>query len=75
MSKLVGGLMATVLICGLAFAPWVAAAETNADKAALQQATASCKVEVKEYAQYHETSWWQRHKMVQKCVKDALARK
>ena len=75
MSKLVGGRIATVLICGLAFAPGVAAAETNADKAALQQATASCKVEVKEYAQYHETSWWQRHKMVQKCVKDALAKK
>jgi len=30
---------------------------------------------VKDYAKYNETSWWQRHKMVQKCVKDALAKK
>jgi hypothetical protein len=67
--------MATVLICGLAFAPWAAAAQTDADKAALQHATASCKAEVKEYAKYNETSWWQRHKMAKKCVKDAFAKK
>jgi hypothetical protein len=60
---------------GLAFAPWAAQAATDADKAALQQATASCKAEVKEYAKFNETSWWQRHKMRQKCVKDALAKK
>ena len=75
MSKLVGGRIATVLTCGMAFAPGVAAAETSADKAALQQATASCKVEVKEYAQYHDTLWWQRHKMVQKCVKYVVVKK
>jgi hypothetical protein len=74
MSKMVG-LMSTVLICGVAFAPWSAAAATDADKAALQQATTSCKAQVKEYAKFNETSWWQRHKMIQKCVKDALAKK
>lgn len=74
MNKLVG-LMSTVLICGAAFSPWSAAAATDADKAALQQATTSCKAQVKDYAKFNETSWWQRHKMVQKCVKDALAKK
>jgi hypothetical protein len=75
MSKLVEGFITTVFIYRLAFAPWAAAAETDTDKAALPQATASCKTQVKEYAKYNETSWWQRHKMVQKCVKDALAKK
>ena len=75
MSKLVGGIGGAVLICGVAFAPWVAAAETEAGKATLQQATASCKAEVKECAKYNETSWWQRHKMVKKCINDALAKK
>jgi hypothetical protein len=60
---------ATTLVYALA--PLTAAAVTDADQAAL----ASCKAEVKEYAKYNETSWWQRHKMVQKCVKDAVAEK
>jgi hypothetical protein len=75
MSKSIGGFFATVLICGLVFAPCIAAAETVGNKAALEQATGSCKAEVKEYAKFNETSWWQRHKMVQKCIKDALAKK
>ena len=75
MSKMVRAAFAAVFVGGLAFTPWVAAAATDVDKAALQQATASCKVDTKEYAKYHETSWWQGHKMVQKCVKDALAKK
>jgi hypothetical protein len=73
--KLVEGLITTMFICGLAFAPWAAAAETDGDKAGLQQATTSCRAQIKEYAKYNETSWWQRHRMVQKCVKDALAEK
>jgi hypothetical protein len=75
MSKLAGGLAVAFLICGAVFAPSVAAAATDADKAALQQATASCKAQVKEYAKYNETSWWQRHKMVKKCINDAVAKK
>jgi len=75
MTKSVKICVAAVFVCGLSLAPWAATAATDADKAALQQATASCKADTKEYAKYHETSWWQRHKMVQKCVKDALAKK
>ena len=75
MSKLYNGRTAVVLICGLAFAPCVAAAATDADKAALQQAAASCKTQVKDYAKYNETSWWQRHKMLKKCINDAIAKK
>jgi hypothetical protein len=79
MTRSIAGL--AVLICATtligattlvyALAPSTATAATDADKAAL----ASCKAEVKEYAKYNETSWWQRHKMVQKCVKDAVAKK
>jgi hypothetical protein len=67
-------LTAAVLFCGFAFAPYAAAAQTGPDKAALQQASDSCKAQVKEYAKFNETSW-QRHKMVKKCVNDALAKK
>jgi len=73
MTKLVMGLAAISVICAAAFAPASAAAET--DKAALQKATADCKAQVKKYAQYNETSWYQRHKMVKSCIKDALEKK
>jgi hypothetical protein len=75
MSTLIGRSFHTVLICGVSFVPLAAVAATDADKVALQKATASCKAEVKEYARYNETSWWQRHKMVNKCINDALAKK
>jgi hypothetical protein len=68
-------LTAAVLFCGFACAPCAAGAQTGADKATLQHATDSCKAQVKEYAKYNEISWWQRHKMVKKCVNDALAKK
>jgi hypothetical protein len=74
MIKLIGGLTATILICGTAFTP-IAVAATDADKAALQQATATCKAQVKDYARFNETSWYARHKMVKSCIKDALAKK
>jgi hypothetical protein len=75
MAKSAGVFVATALVCGMSFASWTAAAATDEDKAALKQTTATCKAQVKEYAKYNETSWWQRHKMVQKCVKDAGAKK
>ena len=75
MSKVFERLAAAILIGGFALAPYAAAAQTGAEKAALEQATASCKAQVKEYAKYNETSWWQRHKMVKKCVNDALVKK
>jgi hypothetical protein len=73
MTKLVAALAASAFICAAACAPASAAAET--DKAALQKATADCKAQVKKYAQYNETSWYQRHKMVKSCIEDALEKK
>ena len=75
MAKSAGVFVAAVFVCGMSFASWTAVAATDDDKAALKQTTATCKAQVKEYAKYNETSWWQRHKMVQKCVKDAVAKK
>jgi hypothetical protein len=75
MKKLLAGLTTTAVICAVAYAPVSAAAQTNDDKAALQKATAECRAQVKDYAQYHETSWYQRHKMVKSCIKEALAKK
>jgi hypothetical protein len=75
MTKLFAGVSATALICGTVFTSIAAAAASNVDKIALQKATADCRVQVKEYAQYHETSWYARHKMIKSCIKDALAKK
>jgi hypothetical protein len=58
MNKLIVGVAATAAICAVAWAPNSAAAETNANKAALQKATVECRAQVKDYAQYHETSWY-----------------
>jgi hypothetical protein len=73
MTKFVAGLTAISVICAAASVPASAAAEV--DKAVLQKATADCKAQVKKYAQYNETSWYQRHKMVKSCIKDALEKK
>jgi hypothetical protein len=73
--KLIASIAATAIVCAVAYAPVGAAAETAPDKAALQKTTADCKAQVKDYAKYNETSWYARHKMVKKCVKDALAKK
>jgi len=53
--------------------PLAAAPMSDADKAALKQATDSCKAEVKEQAKYEAMSWWARHKAVKKCIKDTVA--
>jgi hypothetical protein len=60
--------IATALVSGAAAAP-----VSDADKAAMKQATATCKAQVKEQAQYNEMSLWARHKAVKNCVKDAMA--
>ena len=65
MIKVVAGLWGTVLR-GLLFVPLSASAANDIDKAALKKATAECRAQVKQYAQYHETSWYARHKMVKK---------
>jgi hypothetical protein len=64
-----------MLMWGIAFAPMAAVAASDADKAALQKATADCRAQVKEYARYHETYWYQRHKMLKKCINDTLSEK
>jgi hypothetical protein len=75
MRKLIAGVATTAVVCAMAYAPISAVAETAPDKAAVQKATAECKTQVKDYAKYNETSWYKRHKMVKKCVQDALAKK
>jgi hypothetical protein len=67
--KVAAALWGTVL-CGLLLAPLSAVAANNIDQAALKKATAECRAQVKAYAQYHETSWWARHKLIKKCVAD-----
>jgi hypothetical protein len=73
MKKMISTIAATAILCTVAAIG--AAAETAPDKAVLQKATAECKAQVKDYAKYNETSWYARHKMVKKCVKEALAKK
>jgi hypothetical protein len=67
-SAISAGLIVAALVGGAAAAPM-----SDADKAAMKQATATCKAQVKEQAQYNEMSLWARHKAVKNCVKDAMA--
>jgi hypothetical protein len=67
-------ILATVIACGLLLGPTFANAQENADKAAVKQATATCRAEVKEHAKYNEMSLWAQHKAVKKCVTEALAK-
>lgn len=64
------GIAATILGCSVA----LAAPMSDADKAAMQKATADCKAQVKEQARLNEMSLLARRKAVQSCVKDALAK-
>jgi hypothetical protein len=66
--------LATVIACGLLLGPTFANAQEKPDKAAVAQATATCRAEVKEHAKYNEMSLWAQHKAVKKCVADALAK-
>jgi curli biogenesis system outer membrane secretion channel CsgG len=72
-TTLSAGAIATILVCGTAFMATPAAATPGPDKAALKQATATCKTQVKEQAHFEEMSLYARHKLVKKCVKDTLA--
>jgi len=69
---LAAGIITGVLVAGIAFVPTQASAATDA--AALQQATAACKGQVKEQAQYKELSLYARHKLVKKCIEETLAK-
>jgi hypothetical protein len=59
---------------GYLFASAFAIAADQPDKAAVKQATATCRAEVKEHAKYNEMSLWAQHKAVKKCVAEALAK-
>ena len=74
MTKLIAAVVTTAIVGAVAYAP-ISAAAATADNAALKKATADCKAQVKGYTKYHETSWYARHKMVKKCVAEAMAKK
>ena len=66
------GIVTGVLVTATAFLPTQAAAAS--DSAAVQQATATCRAQVKKEAKFHEMSWYARHKAVKNCVKEATAK-
>jgi hypothetical protein len=66
--------IAITIACGYLFASAFAIAADQPDKAALKQATATCRAEVKEHAKYNEMSLWAQHKAVKKCVAEALTK-
>ena len=67
--------LATITACCFLLAPTFVNAQAKPDKAAVAQATATCRAEVKEHAKYNEMSLWAQHKAVKKCVADALAKR
>jgi hypothetical protein len=67
------GIIALIFVSAPALVTPAVAAMSDADKAAIAEATAKCKAQVKEQAQYQEISLWARHKAVKKCVKNMLA--
>jgi stress-induced morphogen len=72
MSRSAIALYASIL-AAILIAPAAAASMSDADRAAMKEATATCRAQVKEQAHFEEMSLWARHKAVKKCVKDMLA--
>ena len=66
--------LATLIACSFFLGPTLAKAADQPDKAAVKQATATSRAEVKEHAKYSEMSLWAQHKAVKKCVADALSK-
>jgi hypothetical protein len=66
--------LVAVISCGVLLTPTFVNAEVQPEKAAVKQATATCRAEVKDRAKYNEMSLWARHKAVKKCVADTLAK-
>jgi uncharacterized membrane protein YraQ (UPF0718 family) len=64
----------TAVVMGAAFALTAAVAANETDKGSLQQATETCRAQVKEQAKFHEMSWYARHQAVKNCVKESLAK-
>jgi stress-induced morphogen len=67
-------ILAMVIASGVLQGPTFANAQEKPDKAAVKQATATCRTEVKEHAKYNEMSLLARHRAVKKCVAEALAK-
>jgi len=61
------------LVAVTVFLPIHVSTAASVDKSALQQATTSCRAQVKEQARYNEMSWYARHKAVKNCVQKTLA--
>jgi hypothetical protein len=67
-------IFAAIAACSLVLVPTITNAADQFDRAAIKQATATCRTEVKEHAKYNAMSLWAQHKAVKKCVKEALAK-
>jgi hypothetical protein len=67
-------ILAATVACCLLLGQSFAEAADQPDKAAVKQATVTCRAEVKEHAKYNEMSLWAQHKAVKKCVNEALAK-
>jgi hypothetical protein len=67
-TTLIAGIVATVLVSGIAFAPNPAEAAkmSNAERVALEKATAACKAEAK--AMKFGLHWRKRQKYIQNCI-------
>jgi hypothetical protein len=68
------GVVAAVIVNHAALIPTPAEAApmSDADKAAMKQATATCRAQVKEQARFEEISLYARHKLVKKCINETL---
>jgi hypothetical protein len=67
-TTLIAGIIATVLVSGIAFVPTPAEAAkmSNAERVALEKAIAACKVEAK--GMQFSWHWRKRQKYVQNCI-------
>jgi hypothetical protein len=67
-TTLIAGIIATVLVSGIAFVPTPAEAAkmSNAERVALKKATAACKAEAK--GMKFSWHWRKRQKYVQNCI-------
>ena len=67
-TTLIAGIIATVLVSGIAFVPTPAEAAkmSNAERLALEKATAACKAEAK--GMKFSWHWRKRQKYVQNCI-------
>src|SRR5262245_47464146 len=67
-TTLIAGIIATVLVSGIAFVPTLAVAAklSNAERVALEKATAACKAEAK--GKKFSWHWRKRQKYVKSCI-------